>query len=162
MKLFTRENITLAIAIFGALGTLLTWFFNFIHSRKNIDLRIIKISKFENQLTMYLSIQNKSRIPISINSISLLSDGVYYPCDIISHPAFTVSYQNNCTDIFTIPFPVNLGSLTGTSGYIEFDISSKVLKPLSTPLTVQVSTNRGKAIEKKLHFEDLVDLVDML
>ena len=67
-----------------------------------------------------------------------------------------------CTDIFTIPFPINLGSLTGTSGYIEFDISPEVLKLFSTPLTVQVSTNRGKAIEKKLHFENLVDLVDML
>ena len=161
MKYLTKENITLAIALFGAIGTIFTWILNAIHNHKNLDLKIVQISRTEKQLTMYLSILNKSQLPISISGIAILLNNVYYPCDVISHSAYTIHYSNKDTDICTLPFPITLGSLSGTSGYIEFDISSNASKFFSNPLTVQVSTNRGKAIEMKLNFEDLVDWDDM-
>ncbi|MDE7046804.1 MAG: hypothetical protein K2P25_02280 [Lachnospiraceae bacterium] len=158
----TRENITLAIAVFGALGTIASWISNFYHTRKNIGIQIIKISRIKNSLIAYVSFQNKSQLPISINSISIQVDGKSYSgCAIPPHTIKITKQTGNAItgtrEYQSIPFPVNLGSLSGASGYIFFDTSKSVVEALSSPLTVLVSTNRGKSMKMKLPWTEWTD-----
>lgn len=154
-QFLTRENITLIIAVFGALGTIATWISNYFHTRKNIEIQIIKISHMEKSLLAYITIQNKSRLPISINCISTQINGHSYSGFTV--PPYTLNVQKESENKITsireyspIPFPINLGSLSGTSGYIFFDIPKCDVESLSTPLTVLVSTNRGDVMKMKL------------
>lgn len=71
-SLFTRENITLAIALFGAFGTALNGILGFIRSRKKISIQIIKICRLNKFIVAYIVILNHSRLPISINDISII------------------------------------------------------------------------------------------
>ncbi len=70
-----RENITLAIAILGAVGTIGTWIFAFVHSRRNISFSIEKICTLDRSVAICITILNKSRLPICISNISLVHDG---------------------------------------------------------------------------------------
>lgn len=165
--LFTRENITLAIALFGAIGTIATWIVTAFHSRKKVTFRIVKIYPIKKTLTLYLSIQNRSRLPISIDSMSIVIENVSYHCQVPPHVIFTVTHRSGQTitdkkDYISINFPINLSSLGGASGYIEFDIPQEVSKKLSTPLILEVSTNRGKLPKTELSFQNFSDLDELL
>lgn len=165
-QFLTRENITLIIAVFGAFGTIVTWISNYCHARKNIDIQIIKIAHMENALMAYITIQNKSRLPISINCISAQIDGHSYSGFAV--PPYTLNFKTYSADKITgtreyqsIPFPINLGSLSGTSGYIFFDTPKCDVESLSTPLTVLVSTNRGNLMKMKLPWAEWTDWYKM-
>lgn len=158
LALLTRENITLALAILGSLGTLFTWAYNFLQNRKNISVHIVghRYSDFdENSFLLYMSFVNNSRIPISITSISINVDGIYHSCQEI--PITTFEETTRCKDKIlshheykSMPLPIALAGLSGTSGYVYFEFPEGKLQSDATHLIVQVSTNRGKAIEKKL------------
>lgn len=162
LKYLTRENITLCIAIFGAVGTCLNWIIEFFRSRKNISIQIIKICKLNNSVIAYMTFQNHSRLPISINNLNLIIDKNSY-AGFNGHPHSITIEKTKSNDTLitreyvTISFPINLPSLSGTAGYVFFDISRKVSENLSTPLTFEVSTNRGNPIQMKLSLEDWID-----
>lgn len=162
LSFFTKENITLIIAVFGALGTIVNWILNFYHTRKNIDIKIIKISHMNHSLLTFITIQNKSRLPISINCITAQIEGHSYSGFAV--PPYNLKIkettENGITGIKeyqSIPFPINLGSLSGTSGYIFFDTLKYDAGSLSTPLTVLVSTNRGNVMKMKLPWAEWTD-----
>lgn len=163
---FTRENITLAIAIFGALGTIFTWISSFLRNRKRLNFKIHKLYIAGNILSCFISFENKSHLPISINGISVVFDKQYYPCNNTSQLLFKSTNKSNGKitaekSVYTTQLPVNLSALSGSSGYFSFAVSQDVLENLSTLLTVQVSTNRGLPIEKKLAFQRLHNPADM-
>lgn len=162
LKYLTRENITLCIAIFGAMGTCLGWIIGFFRSRKNISMQIIKICELNNTVIAYMTFQNHSRLPISINNLNLIIDKNSYAGFNGPPHAITIERtQNNgviaTKEYMTISFPINLPSLSGTSGYVFFDISKKASENLSTPLTFEVSTNRGNPVQMKLSLEKWID-----
>jgi hypothetical protein len=153
--------------VFGGAGTLLTWFFAWLKTRKNISIRIIKICKIKGLLVMYASIINRSGTPITIENISVIIDGNVFSCYEFPTKIFTRTKSTGQTvtdteDYLTIQFPISLSSLAGKSGYFAFEIQQEDLEKLSTPLIVQVSSNRGKTIEKKLAFERETDWMDMI
>lgn len=164
--ILTRDNITLAIALFGAFGTAVNLFSSFMHSRKKISIQIIKICRLKEFMIVYISIQNESRLPISINDISLIIDKKKYTGN--SVPPHSLRYTDLATDIpavrehFTIQFPLNLGALAGASGYIRPDVPEDISRTLSTPLTFQVATNRGNSIQKLLALDKWTDWPSML
>lgn len=158
----TRENITLAIAILGAFGTISNWITSFLHSRRNVSIQIIKMCKTYNSVIAYISIQNNSRIPISINDISLKYNRQFYSG--FNVPQHTLKVERKSGDsitavqeYLTMTFPINLGSLSGASGYIFFGISKEVSESLSTPLIFRVSSNRGNPFEMKLESSEWGD-----
>lgn len=165
-SIFTRENITLAIALFGAIGTAISGILSFFRSRKKISIQIIKISRLEKFMIAYIAMQNKSRLPISINDISIIINKRKYTGN--SVPPLTLEYVIDSLDTpatrkhTTIQFPVNLGPLSGASGYICLDVPSDVSQKLSTPLTFEVSTNRGNSTRKKLELTEWTEWYSML
>ena len=81
-SLLTRSNITLALSIFGSVGTLISFIFSVFKNRKNISIEIAgrRFSDKPSSLLVYILFENKSRLPISITNISVELDSVWYPC----------------------------------------------------------------------------------
>lgn len=163
-EFFTRENITLAIAIFGAIGTLFNWLLNFFHNRRNLKIKIVSIRKHKSDFLMYVLIENRSRLPISISSFSVKIGGAFYPCRLIPKKVRTdVSSGKGIstrTPFYTMQFPVNIGSLGAASGYVFFDSYPQSVQPISIPLIFRVATNRGASFQISL--QSLGDLQDVL
>ena len=82
-SLLTKDNITLALSIFGSIGTLLSWLFSITKNRKNIDIKIAgrRFSNNTNFLLVYMLFENRSSLPISITDISVQLDSTWYPCE---------------------------------------------------------------------------------
>lgn len=162
--LFTRENITFILALVGSIGTVSGWVYSFATSRKNISINVIAYSALQDKVLFYLSLANKSRLPISITALSVQIDGVYYPCKHI--PQKVASTQRTVNgkivssyDYFSLQIPIELGSLGSTSGYILFVLPKGVCMPDSKTLNLQISSNRGKAIETKLSLDQTMDIL---
>lgn len=166
-KYLTRDNLTLALAIFGSAGTFISGFTSYLRSRKSFQIKIERICKFGNSIVAYITILNKSHFPISISDISLKFDKNLYPgCHIpLRHITTSVTKDGNCIsshDCVSMPFPVNIGGLSGSSGYLIFDIPEALQENLKTPLTFQVSSNRGRPIQMQLTFSEWAKWSHML
>ena len=157
MHFLSRENITLSIALFGAIGTLATWIYAAFTKRRRIDVTLIHIFEPDSNLVVFASFTNRSHLPISITAISLVLGDVSFPCPTDPHLVFRYEsslhpHENSCS--YTLNLPLNLGSLSGVSGFLSFDIPPEFLKRISSPLILKVSTSRGSLPQKRLFFED--------
>ena len=94
-NLITRENITLAIALFGAIGTAINATLSLIHNRANLNIRIVKIKDYLPFFLTYVIFENNSRLPISVTSISIQIDGIFYPCSAIPEKVITNEVKRN-------------------------------------------------------------------
>ena len=151
LAFFTKENITFLLGAFGSLGTLYT----LLAQRKNISLSIQSYSYKNKSLLMFVSFANHSRLPISILNISIVQDNVCYPCVYIptvvcEHTRRSGKEIISHREEFSVQFPISLASLAGSSGYLYFDKLPESYPDDATALTVQVSTNRGRAEKMKL------------
>lgn len=161
-----KDNITLAIAIFGAIGTLVNWFYSFIRNKKNISISIPQLMHKSNNIYFFIVIENKSLLPISINQISLISNDSKFVFSQIAVKMFETTHTSGgvVTDrhkIFTIQFPVSLNGLCGTSGFLYLTLPEDVSETLPNNLSFEVATNRGLIKKKKLPYLIVPDLVKM-
>lgn len=154
--IFTRENITLLLSIFGSAGTAFTMIYNFLINRKKIQMKVVG-HKFGDTKTLviYASFCNKSRLPISITEISIKVDDIYIPCVDPPIVAFEETIKTNGVvtshhEYMTLALPINLGSLSGTSGYVCFEFPATFFPPDATQLKFSINSNRGKVFEKIL------------
>ncbi len=156
VHLFTKENITFALSIFGSLGTLFglihTFFINRRHLQMTISGHVFGDTKM---LVVYASFVNKSRLPISITDISVKIGDIYYPC--VQPPIVALEETKRVKgaivshkETSSLSMPINVASLSGTSGYICFEFPEVAFQSDATDLIFSVSSNRGKVFEKKL------------
>ena len=153
--IFTRDNVTFALALMGAIGS----FYTFIMQRKKIRITIQRFTYNDGILLMYLSYVNLSRLSVSITNVNLIYKGISYPCAF--EPTLAKTYTHKIgkevvtrRDDFTTSLPLNLSALAGTSGYIYFgNIPSEFLEHPDT-IEIEVGTNRGRAIKMKLTVPD--------
>lgn len=156
--LLTKDNITFILAVFGSLGTLISWTFSLISTRKSINVRISKAYLYDNSILLHILIDNKSRLPITITRISLvIGNNIFSTFD-----TQTQIYRGerkckgevlSVNTIYSPTFPIEIGSLGGTNCYPYFELSPEAFETLSTELTLQFHTNRGMVKKKKLSFE---------
>lgn len=160
LNYFTKDNITFLLALIGSVGTITTWLLSYIKSRRNITIRLIAFDAKDNKILCYLFLENKSSLPISLTALSVIIDGVSFPCrylpqkvrsDMRTVGSNVVSSQ----DYFNMTFPVQIGPLGATSGYVLFVIPPSVLIPDSKTVTFQVSSNRGRTFETKLSLDQI-------
>ncbi len=150
-ELLTRNNITLALSIFGALGSFFTFINAFLTKRKNLKISI-KSATYKpklNSLAIIFCFENRSRLPIAITSVSIESN---VNIKLNPHPNYVghCSYKENEEIVhryfeFDLKFPVDIAQLSACSGFVLFDISQDVLQSLSTSLIFQVHSTRGQA-----------------
>lgn len=162
-ELLTRENITLAIALIGCAGTISTWIHSYISKRQNINFRILgHLVPEGHSIILYVMLENRSQLPISITSISVYQNDVFYSCTEIPLKVYEVTTRKNKeivshNEFFSMAIPIFLPALGGTSGYVYFEAPQKVFQPDATHLTLRLTTNRGKAIERTLSLGELLD-----
>lgn len=147
---FTKENITFILATIGSIGTIYTLISAAIFQRVNFSMRLHMYHYKNNQLLIYASFENHSRLSLSITGISAIYDGVSYPClyqsiSVCEHERRIGGKIVSRKEDFSISLPINLSSLAGTSGYLYFDMLPDTYPSDAKTLTLQVSTNRGKA-----------------
>lgn len=161
-SLLTKENITFALSLFSAMCVILGWLHSYFITRKKFALHVVAYTALYNNAWFYIAFENKSRLPISISTISILIDGTYYPCRYIPQVVREKEhYTGSKTEIkeqqFSIPFPINLSSLGSNSGFVLFVFPTGISMPTSKNVTFQVSSNRGKAIQMTLPLDQTLD-----
>lgn len=163
-ELLTKENITLSLSILGCLGSLFSWIYIYVKNRKNFDVKIVghRYGYDNKSLLLFASFTNKSRLAISITDIGVKLNNSIYQCRKVP----IIAYQNTvrCKDeilahheYFTFSFPITLPELSGTSGYIFFDFPELVAEPIPTEVSLLISSNRGRTVEKTLSLEGILD-----
>lgn len=150
-QIFTRDNITLALAMLGSAGTAYTFF----SQRRKLSVYIHHYSYENNGLIMYISFTNNSHLPISISNVSVVHDGICYPCVYIptklSHSICKIGNEIfSQREIMSVHLPISLLSLAGSSGYFYFDTLPDTYPGTATELILEVSTSRCKAKRMKL------------
>lgn len=158
-NLINRENITLIIALFGAIGTAVNAALSWVHNRANINIRIVKIKDYLPFFLMYAIFENNSRLPISITSIAIQINEEFYPCSAIPEKVISTETKRggkilSHKDIYSLTIPIDIGSLGSAAGYIYFENLPECEQLLSKPLIFRVSTNRGKAFQIELPHPD--------
>lgn len=155
-SLFSKENITFALSIFGSLGTAFTMIHTFLTNRKRLQMKIIgHIFGDTKMLIVYAAFENKSRLPISITDISVKIGDIYFPC--VQPPIVACEETERVNGMITshrectsLAIPINVASLNRTSGYICFEFPPNAFQPDATELIFSVVSNRGKVFEKTL------------
>lgn len=156
-ELFTRDNITLAIAVLGAVGTVFSFLSSYMTKRKNLRININTITyKTDiNQLVLITTFENRSQLPISVISVSLMVNK--QEITPVRYPSGVGEYiRKNGNEIidrkfeYNLKFPVDIQQLCAASGYILFDVSREELESSSTPLTLTIRSTRGLAQKTEL------------
>lgn len=150
-ELFTRENITLALSIFGSVGTLVTFISSFLTKRKNLKV-VFNSSAYRKEihwLILVITFENRSRLPIAITSISAILNGkeikpIRYPHCVGEYTHRVGPEVIDKKFEYNLKLPADIQQLSAVSGYILFDVSPKDFENLSTPLTLLVHSTRGK------------------
>lgn len=154
-SLFTKENITLFLSIFGSIGTLGTWIYHWIKSRKNFDLEINGYLSTSKGLLLHMQLINKSSLPLSIKEIAISLNGTEYICNKIPQKVLTTSTKTNNIvksqhEYFSMTFPINLDPLCGSSGYLYFSSDQETFPLFSNEVILIIRTNRGHEVQKTL------------
>lgn len=161
-ELLTRENVTLALSIFGSLGTLFTFCFSYLTHRKNLRISIVSATYKPNfnRLALLFCFENRSRLPIAITSITSKFNSV--DISLNPHPNYVgnIKYEENHQIVhrlfeFDLKIPVDIAQLSACSGYVLFDISPDDLRNVSTVLNFQVHSTRG-SVQKIELMSDLI------
>ena len=149
---------TFVLALIGSLGTAYSVIMTFYWHRISIDCNIVEYCPSKDALIVYMSFTNHSRLPISITDICVWNDCVLYSCAHTPEIVKTVSRTLNNGQtyqkaIHSASLPINLPSLSGTSGYVYFLFPQGNFEVSSKSLTVELSTNRHMTLRKTLSLE---------
>lgn len=152
------EIFTLFLAIIGSLGTAYSALMTFYWNRVSIDCNVVEYVPTKDSLIVYMSFTNRSRLPISITDIRIWNRCVLYSC--IHTPEIVKTFERSLNNrqtyqeaIHSTPLPINLPSLSGSSGYVYFLFPQENFEVDSMSLTVELSTNRHLTLKKTLSLE---------
>ena len=70
INMITMDNITFVLAVFGSLGTLVSWIQSIVKNHKNITFKIDSYYLDDTFLQISFTIINNSQLPIVITGIS--------------------------------------------------------------------------------------------
>lgn len=158
--------VSTVISVLAFLMSLGSWVYTFIHQRRRLNVTLEAHQLLPKSLVLLLIFENKSRLPISITRISLLA-GTEMLHSIPQSVAFFMTVKNQGRpneekkEYCSTEQPINLGSLGAQSAYVFFRDYRQTLPEVPTRLTLELCTNRGKAIQTTLPRPDLL-LKDLL
>ena len=139
------EWITFGIAVAGFLMSLATWILTFLSQRKNIGIRITEC-KSDDEIT--LCFVHKSRLPIAITRIVLLSgenevDCVPFPTWVLDDTRRSGKEIISRKSYYSMQMPIAISALGAVSGYVLFQSDQRMLPDDAKLLNLKVYTNRG-------------------
>lgn len=145
----TRIRLLAFVSVAAFVMSGLTWISTFVHQRKRLSVFLLEYFQEPTRLNLMLSIENKSRLPISISRISILLDGKEYLCSyrsikVLEFAATEKGVRKVTESHFSLPFPIPIFSLGAVGGYLTFPDFPRISENPPTPLTLRVYTNRGR------------------
>lgn len=141
------------LGLIGSVGT--AW--QLFRSRRNLRLSLPYFGyRQEKQLALaYIQFDNLSNSAISITDVSIVINGITYPCNKLPTIVAssdrrigekTVSYSS----LYNMALPVCLSGYGGSSGYFVFQIPLESSPLDSTYRTFLISTSRGSSFRAEL------------
>lgn len=150
-----KEIILFILSIIGSAGTIYTMIMTIIERHAKIELSIVEHVPAKDSVVLYMMFVNKSHLPISITDVKIWNCGTMYSC--VQVPTVVKFYKRSSPTgvdyveaTKSIPLPIQLPSLSGTSGYLYFLIPQENFECTSKTLTVELSTNRHLKLQKTL------------
>lgn len=150
LSLFSRDNITLAIALLGAFGTLRGFYQNRFSVRLTYRSQLVQPSFKVGIIWFDFLIENLSNFPVSISRIFIsINDNTYE----VLHEKYRVhsltenfSGSKEVFSVYTIPLPVKLEGLGSIGGYFQLRMPQYLAEEnfLKSSVVVTLYTNRGK------------------
>lgn len=144
------NGITAIIAALGFLLSLVTAIRQFILDRKAIHIRIVGYRYAPEMVKFVMVFENRSRLPISVTRIALISDAgkeqeidCEYLCVLVGVDRWTDQNSQEVVRRYNLPVPISLAGLQGCSGFVLFDSPSHGLTAESKSATFLIHTSRG-------------------
>lgn len=140
--------LSLIISVLALIGGLSSWLYVWYMSRVNFSIVIYAKLLSSNDILLYLGFANESRLPISLTKISILHDGDCLYCKPIPELVFKSTSRTGDTITneekhYSLQIPINLDSLSASSGYLYFPLRQETVLQNASALTFEVQTNRG-------------------
>ena len=153
--MFSKENITFILSVFGSIGALYTLVSTIVNQWARIDVSIVECVPAKDSVILYMMFINKSRLPISITNVMIWNRCTLYSCNSVPtvvkfEKRYTPKEMQYSEAVKSIPLPIHLPSLSGTYGYLYFQIPQGNFECNSKTLTVELSTNRHLKLQKTL------------
>lgn len=150
-----KDNITLLIAILGFVMSLITWVKKFLTQRRKLSGKVLGIKSYEDVTFIYLLLENKSMLPISVTWIALRCGGESYPCTPLPVRIFEKVRRSRGEIIeikreYSTPMPITIGELGAVNALVFFENLRQLPPDDATHLNLQVCTNRGKPMQMTL------------
>lgn len=152
-KFITIENISFLLGLIGSAGT--AW--QVLRSRRKLRVRLPFFGyNPEKELALaYIQFDNFSNSAISITDVSIVINGITYPCNKL--PITVASSDRrigeklvSSSNLYNMTLPACLSGYGGSSGYFVFQIPSESVLLDSTHRTFLISTNRGSSFRVEL------------
>lgn len=155
----TKENITFLLGLFGSAGTFYTFVSKFFLNHVKVECSIAEYVPAKDSVILYMMFINKSHLSVSITDVKIWNRSSAYSCEKAPHivridarnsinkAEKTVIYKEA---IYAAQFPINLPSLSGSSGYLYFQIPQENFQCDSKSLTVELNTNRNQKYQMTL------------
>ena len=159
VTLFTRENITLAVSVSAFIMSFLSWVHVWVCQRRKLFIRIVEYMPLKSERNFFMSFENRSRLPILVTRIFLLSDcGASVECvprpkPMIEDSKTSYDKVTYCETIHNLQLPIAISSLGGLSGWITFAGPDKTYPNLSSTANFLVHTNRGRSFRLSIPHE---------
>lgn len=140
--------LSLIISFLALIGGLSSWLYIWYMNRVNFSLSIYAKLISSKGILLYFCFANESRLPISLTKISLLHDNDYIYCKPIPELVFQLTSMTGDTVTnkekhYSLQIPINLDSLSASSGYLYFPLQQGTVLQNASVLTFEVETNRG-------------------
>lgn len=165
-KLLSEQlNITTIVAVLGLILSVLSWVDRGITHRRNISMSIHLFKAHSKMAYMYLMVENKSQLPISITNISIIEKKSYFrvieKSDCVKTPKEVVRTIGKSgakvikTDFkYSTAIPVQLPALQAVSCIVLFENLPKEIPRNATQLNLQICTNRGSPMKMTLQLPE--------
>lgn len=137
--LFSKENITLFIAIVGFAGTIISWIASFLRHRRNISVQIIDYAQRLHVIQLFIRIQNNSSAPLAIHSVSISGHDDTFSCELI--PKRIREFDSDPTK--SPMFPINLVAKQGYQCFLEFLYCEDIELAPGKTIGLIIHSNRG-------------------
>lgn len=155
------DSIVDFMAIAGFVLSFLIAIFTAISQRRNFKIKIFTYCHTRNRHFFFAAIDNKSRLPISITQVAIISDKKKFYCRMIpkkvigSDPIRETNKETR--ELVNLPIPIQLDGLCSTSGFLVIEDEKQELPTLSTPVKLEVSSNRGSLLKIELELGQVLD-----
>lgn len=158
-EFFTKENITFLLGLIGTIGTAITFINAQIKKRTNFSIKVARFSIGEKGILAYLMFLNNSHSPVTITSVSICINNVYYPAVLTPQEVCHTVHRskNEIVDThseYSIVFPIALSGQFATSGYVYFPLPQGTFVPSTRIFSLKVCTSNGMAVEKLLELNE--------